>query len=148
MTAHPFLSPEWIEAVAAIRDEYRDQVGEPAVELRANVTVTESPFADDVIRGHLDSSGGALTVDVGHLDEPDFTIELRYELAYQIFVERDAQAIVPILVGGQIKLTGDSSKILGLASAAAPPDPGSDQGRIAAELVRRIDAVTHHPGDD
>ena len=103
---------------------------------------------DTTVRGHLDSSGGALTVDTGHLDQADFTIELSYELAEQIFVDRDPQAIVPILLGGQIKLTGDSSKILGLAGAAAPPSPDTDEGRLAIEVVRRIDAITIHRSRD
>jgi hypothetical protein len=147
VSEYPFLSPEWIEAVAAIRDEYRDRVSPPSVGLRANVTVTEAPFAEPTVKGHLDSTGGALTVDVGHLAEADFAIEVRYEVAYQIFVERDPQSILPILLGGQIKLTGDSSKVLGLASAATPPDATTEEGRLAVEVIHRIDAVTLHPGD-
>jgi len=140
--AHPFLSPEWIEAVAGIRDEYRDRVGPTDVLIRANVTVTEAPFGETAIHGHIDTTGGALSLDQGHLDESDFAIELPYSLAREMFVERDPQAMLGALLGGQVKLTGDSSKVLGLAGMAAPPTEGSDHGDLAREVVRRIDEVT------
>lgn len=142
MTAHPFLSPEWIAAVSEIRDEYRDQVGPSPVEIRANVTVTDAPFDEPTIEGHIDTSGGAISLEVGHLDESDFGLEVPYDVAYQIFVDRDPQAVLGVLVGGQVKLTGDSSKILGLAGMATPPDPDSETASLAGEVIARIDAVT------
>lgn len=142
VTAHRFLSPEWIAAVAAIRDEYRDRVGTTEFAVRANVTVTQAPFDDPVVAGHVDTTGGALSIDEGHLDDSDFQIEVRYELARQLFVERDPQAIMSALLGGQVKLTGDSSKVLGIAGMAAPPTDDSETGALAREIVRRIDEVT------
>lgn len=148
MTAHLFLSPEWIDAVSAIRDEYRDQVGPSPVEIRANVTVTDAPFDEATIEGHIDTTGGALTLDVGHLSESDFALEVPYAIAHQIFVDRDPQAVLGVLVGGQVKLTGDSSKILGLAGMAAPADPDNEAAKMAAEVMHRIDAVTAKPPTD
>jgi hypothetical protein len=142
VSAFPFLSPEWITAVAAIRDEYRDQVSTTSFPIRANVTVTDAPFDEPTVCGHIDTTGGALSIDEGHLDDSDFAIEMPYHLAEQIFVDRDPQAVLAILVGGQMKLTGDSSKILGLAGMAAPPEEGSETATIAHEVMRRIDAVT------
>ncbi len=142
MSRHPFLSPEWIAAVAAIRDEYRDRVGDTDISIRANVSVTEAPFGDDTIKGHIDTTGGTLTLEVGHLDDSDFALEMRYSVAHQIFVDRDPQAIVGILIGGQVKLTGDSSKILGLAGLAAPPASESESTSLAREVMARIDAIT------
>lgn len=147
MTAYPFLSPDWIAAVAAIRDEYHEYVGETDFKIRANVTVTGAPFEETTVAGHIDTTGGALSLEVGHLDESDFAIELPYDLAYKMFVDRDPQAALSALIGGQVKLTGDSSKVLGLAGMAAPPDPTSDTGNLAREVVARIDAVTARPGD-
>jgi len=146
VTAHTFLSPEWIAAVAAIRDEYRDQVGTTEVAIRANVTVTDSPFPEPTVEGHVDTMGGALSIDEGHLDDSDFQIEVRYELARQLLVERDPQAIITALVGGQVKLTGDSSKVLGIAGMAAPPADDSDAASLAREVIRRIDEVTAKDG--
>lgn len=142
MTAHPFLSPEWINAVAAIRDQYRDRVGTPETEIRANVTVTGAPFDDPTVHGHVDTTGGALSIEEGHLDGSDFQIEVRYELARQLFVERDPQAVLTALVGGQVKLTGDSAKVLAIASMTAPPAEDSEEASLAREIVRRIDEVT------
>ena len=140
-----FLSPEWIDAVTAIRDEYRERVTAPDFPIKANVTVTETPFDDDRIVGHIDTTAGAISLEVGHLDDSDFAIEVTYAVAHQIFVDRDPQQLMTILVGGQIKLTGDSSKILSLASVAAPPSPDSDTGSLAREVIARIDAVTAQP---
>jgi hypothetical protein len=142
VTAHPFLSPEWITAVAAIRDQYRDRVDSPEIDIRANVTVTGAPFDDPTVHGHVDTSGGALSIDQGHLDGSDFQIEVRYELARQLFVERDPQTIITALVGGQVKLTGDSAKVLGIAGMATPPAEDSDEASLAREIIRRIDEVT------
>ena len=145
VTAHPFLSPDWIAAVAAIRDDYDGRLDTSGFAVRANVTVTDVPFAEPTIEGHIDTTGGVLSLEVGHLSDSDFTIELSYDTAHRIFVDRDPQAMAAILVGGEVKLTGDSSKILGLAGLAAPPEPGSDVADIAREVVRRIDAVTEKP---
>lgn len=142
VSAHPFLSPEWIVAVSVIRDEYRDRVGTTEILIRANVTITAAPFDEPHVHGHIDTTGGALSLDHGHLDESDFAIELSYELARQMFVERDPQAVLGALLGGQVKLTGDSSKVLGLAGMATPPAEDSDSGELAREVVRRIDEVT------
>jgi hypothetical protein len=142
VSRHRFLSPEWIVAVAAIRDEYRDRAGSTEISIRANVSVTETPFGHGTIEGHIDTTGGALTLEVGHLDDSDFALEMRYAVAHQIFVDRDPQAMVGILISGQVKLTGDSSKILALAGMAAPPGPESDTASLAREVMARIDAIT------
>ncbi|MEZ5247458.1 MAG: hypothetical protein R2707_20385 [Acidimicrobiales bacterium] len=144
MSAYPFLSPEWILAVAAIRDEYRDRVGPTEVAIRANVTVTEAPFEEPTIHGHVDTTGGTISLDQGHLDNSDFQVEVRYELARTLFVDRDPQAILGALLGGQVKLTGDSSKILGLAGMAAPPSGDSEAASLTREIAHRIDSVTAH----
>lgn len=144
---YPFLSPEWIEAVEAIRDEYRDRVTPPEHPIKANVTVTDAPFAESTIVGHVDTTAGAISLDRGHLDDSDFTIEMSYRVAQQIFVDRDPQALMTILVSGQVKLTGDSSKILGLAAVAAPPDPDSEVASLAREVAARIDRLTAPPAD-
>lgn len=141
MPTHPFLSPEWIIAVKAIRDEYGEHAGPPEVDLAANVIITSTPFGSDVC-GHLDARGTTIMLEEGHLDEPDFTLEMPYAVARQIFVDRDPQAIIPVLFGGQVKLTGDSSKILLLAGAFVPPDPGSDAAAIPREVLTRIDSIT------
>lgn len=142
VTVYRFLSQEWILAAAEIRDEYRDRVGPTEIAIRANVTVTEAPFDEPTIHGHVDTTGGAISLDQGHLGESDFHLEVRYELARTLFVDRDPQAILAALLGGQVKLTGDSSKILGLAGMATPAPDGAEAGALAREIAQRIDAIT------
>ena len=59
-----------------------------------------------------------------------------------VVVDRDPQAVVGILIGGQVKLTGDSAKLLSLAGMAGPPTEGSEGADLAREVIRRIDEVT------
>lgn len=141
MSSHLFLSPEWIAAVKEIRDDYADASATASIPVAANVIITSTPFGDDV-RGHLDARGSSIMIEEGSLDKPDFTIEMPYDLAKQIFVERDPNSLIPVLFGGKVKLTGDSSKILLLAGAFTPPEPGSDAAAVPREVLARIDAIT------
>ena len=101
--------------------------------------------------GHLDTNSGTLILNEGHLSEADFMIEMPYSLAYEIFVERDPAAVMPVLLGGQVKLTGDASKLLMLAdsvlAAETPPPGGSGDtaghlGSTARRMTEQIDAIT------
>ncbi|MXW61181.1 MAG: hypothetical protein F4003_05300 [Acidimicrobiaceae bacterium] len=146
MAAHEFLSPDWIRAVKQIRDELELGVQETDLGVRANVTIVDAPFEVPVVLGHLDTNSGTLILDEGHLGDADFGIEMPYSLAYEIFVERDPAAVVPVLLGGQVKLTGDSSMILLLADAILVADlsdgPAQGLGSTTSEMVKRIDAIT------
>ena len=150
---YPFLSPEWIAAMRELRAEYAvaeaaapDLGDNPTLQLAANVTVTDPPFADEAILGHIDTTGPTLMLEEGHLDSPDFGIELPWELAKQLFVDRDPAQVMPALLGGAIKLTGDSSKVLALASVLAPPAGGQTAADgapdVIRDVVRRIDEIT------
>ncbi len=143
MASHVFLTPAWIDEARAIRDEYADRLGAPGVDLRANVVVTGAPFTDEPIHGHIDTTVGFM-IDTGHLDDADVTLELSYETARAIFVERDVQATMQALFAGRIKVTGPgSSKLVALAPGLAEPggdDPGA--AAVAAEIARRVDAIT------
>ena len=99
--------------------------------------------------GHLDTNSGTLILDEGHLSDADFDLEMPYSLAYEIFVERDPAAVVPVLLGGQVKLTGDSSKILLLADFILPSDESLETdeglGSTAHKTIKQIDAITQRP---
>ena len=81
-------------------------------------------------------------IEEGHLDQPEFSLEVRYELAHQFFVQRDPTAVMPAIFAGQIKLTGDSSKVLMLAAQMAPPPEDDPRRGQLREIVARIDAIT------
>ncbi len=142
VSAHPFLSPEWIHAVREIRSEYTDRVGPVEFEVAANVTVIGAPFGTGEILGHIDATGPTLTIEEGHLPSPDFSLEVPYDLAQRLFVDRDPGQVMPALMGGQVKLTGDSSKILLLAGSIVPPPSDDERVSIAREVLRRIDEIT------
>jgi len=147
---YPFLSPEWIQAMQALRTEYADHEREADFDLAANVTVTNPPFGDGPILGHIDTTGAIVMIEEGHLDHADFGVEVEWQLAKQLFVDRDPTQVMPALMGGGIKLTGDSSKVLGLAAVLAPP-PGSTgpdgvpddvDVDVLRSLAQRIDEIT------
>lgn len=147
---HPFLSPGWIEAMRALRAEYAEHEREADFDLAANVTVTNPPFGDGPVLGHIDTTGAIVLIEEGHLDQPDFGVEVEWKLAKQLFVDRDPTQVMPALMGGGIKLTGDSSKVLALASVLAPPPgaagpegvPDDVDVSVLRSLAKRIDEIT------
>ena len=77
---YPFLSLEWIAAMRELRAEYAEHDREVEFDLAANATVTELPSATAIL-GHIDTTGPALTIEEGHLDNADFGIEVPWEVA-------------------------------------------------------------------
>jgi hypothetical protein len=136
---HEFLSPEWIAAVPAIRDEYAGRVPPPSVVVRANVVVTDTPFPDGDVHGFVDTSQG-FAIESGRIDAPDFTASHDYETAKALFVEQDPQALLQAFFGGKIRLTGDASKLL----AMPLPKPGDTGPAVdfAREVADRVRAIT------
>lgn len=150
---HPFLSPEWIAAMRDIRADYAEHDREVEIDIAANVTVTDPPFGDGAILGHVDTTGPTLMIEEGHLDDADFGLEVPYAIAKQLFVDRDPSQVMPALMGGKFKLTGDSSKVLALASLISPPPSGATGVDALPEdadvptdvlrgIARRIDEIT------
>lgn len=147
---HRFLSPAWIDAVRQIRHELEPGDAATDMDVRANVTIVDAPFEERTVQLHLDTSSGTPLFDEGHLSGADFMIEMPYSLAYEIFVERDPAAVMPVLLGGQVKLTGDASKLLMLADsvlAAETTQGGSGDtdghlGSTARRMTEQIDAFT------
>lgn len=159
MEAFEFLSPEWIAAARALREEYRDRLSSPASSdgsgsgsgpgrpgsgagMVANIVVTGAPFDRPRIEGHVDTTAlaatGAPVIEEGHRGDADLTMELPYDLARGIFCRRDPQAFFEAVFAGRVKVTGDSSKLLLLPipSETAEPHP------LAAELAHRLDEIT------
>lgn len=130
--AHPFLSDAWIAAAREIREEFTSQVpaGENAVKL--NQVITDVPFGEGTLNAHLDTSGGELEMETGHLDDADVSITLDYETAKAVFL--DPQSAIQHFMAGKIKVQGDMTKLL--AVVQAPPDA------LAGEAQRRIAEIT------
>ena len=129
---YPFLSDEWLAAARRIREELKGEVpaGESTVKL--NQVITDVPFGEGTINAHLDTSGGELDLETGHLDDADVSITLDYETAKAVFV--DPQSAVQHFMAGKIKVQGDMTKLV--AVMQAPPES------MAGEAQRRIAQIT------
>ena len=132
---HPFLSDEWVAAARALREEYAGSA--PAVdhEVRINLVIVDVPFGDGTTEAHVDTSGGDLFVDLGHLADAELTLTLDYDTAKSLAIEGDPQAATQAFMGGRIKTQGDLTKLLMLI---AQPPPPSDEARELAERLRAI----------
>ncbi len=139
MASYPFLSPEWIEAARALRDEYADRTPTSPVEARVNVVVTDIPHGEaDELEGHIDTTSGQTIIDHGHLTEPELTITVDYTTARAAFVTRDQQEVMAAFLSGKILVEGDASKLLALQ----PGPPPAEVDELAEELYQKLDALT------
>jgi hypothetical protein len=132
--AHPFLSPEWIEAARKIREEYRGRPVTTPPAFKINHIVTDVPFGQSTIEAHTDTTSGDLEMDLGHVSNADVTVTLPYETAKAILVNGDTQAAMQAFMSGQIKVEGDLSKLMALQTAQVDP--------IALEAATRIKEIT------
>jgi putative sterol carrier protein len=131
---YPFLSDEWIEEAHAIRAEYKD--GTPTIDqsVRMNLVVTEIPFADADLRAHLDTTGGSLVIDKGHVDEADLTVTIDYFTAKAILVDRNPQAGMQAFMAGKVRVEGDMAKLMTIQTMP--------QGERADEMAERLRDIT------
>ena len=130
MAQYAFLSDEWLEAAKKIREEYAGKSSPPAHAVRMNQIITEVPFGDGSIDAHLDTSGGEMQMDMGHLENPDLTVTLDYVTAKAILVDGNPQAGMQAFMAGKIKVQGDMTKMMAMQSGT--PDP--TQAEIAAKI--------------
>ena len=131
MAQHPVLSDEWLEAAKKIREENAGaDAAPPAHAVRMNQVITDVPFGSGSIDAHMDTSGGDVQMDIGHLENPDLTVTLDYATAKAILVDGNPQAGMQAFMAGKIKVQGDMTKMMALQSGA--PDP--TQAEIAAKI--------------
>lgn len=130
MAQYAFLSDEWLAAAKNIREEYAGKSSPPAHAVRMNQIITEVPFGDGSIDAHLDTSGGEMQMDMGHLENPDLTVTLDYVTAKAILVDGNPQAGMQAFMAGKIKVQGDMTKMMAMQSGT--PDP--TQAEIAAKI--------------
>ncbi|GIU88883.1 MAG: SCP-2 sterol transfer family protein [Acidimicrobiia bacterium] len=122
--SYAFLSDEWLEAVARLREE---SGGGDGPDVTVDVTVTGGPDGDREL--HLGRGG----VGPGHVGAPTKLV-LPYDTARQMFVEGDQQAAMQAFMAGRIKVEGDMTKLMQLqGSGGAAADP---------QLLERIKALT------
>ncbi|MDQ1438766.1 MAG: hypothetical protein QOK43_2395 [Acidimicrobiaceae bacterium] len=134
MAKYPFLSEEWMAEARKIREEYRGKTQAPAHQVRMNQIITDVPFGDGNIEAHMDTTGGDLETELGHLENADVTLTLDYATAKAIFVDGNPQAGMQAFMAGKIKVQGDMTKLMAMQQTS--PDPA------AAEIQQRIKDIT------
>lgn len=112
MDKHPFMSPGWNAAAKALADEYRDRIDAPGDPVRMNIVVTATPFGDEQLKAFVDTHTGHPFPDEGELEDPDLTVTMGYSVARSIFVEGDETTLGSAFMSGEIKITGDMSRLL------------------------------------
>lgn len=130
MAKYPFLSDEWLEAAKKIREEAPGGGAAPAHAVKMNQIVTDVPFGDGTINAHMDTSGGDVQMDLGHLDAPDLTVTLDYATAKAILVDGNPQAGMQAFMAGKIKVQGDMTKLMAMQQGT----PDAAQAEIAAKI--------------
>jgi putative sterol carrier protein len=129
--AYKFLSDDWIAAARKIREETSQEQATPPQPLKMNLVITEVPFGEGSVQAHIDTTGGQVEMDLGHLDNPEVTATLDYDTARAIMVDSDPQVGMQAFMAGKIKLQGDMTKALAMQSGSADP-----------ELTRKIQEIT------
>jgi hypothetical protein len=130
------LSDEWLEEARRIRAEYDGKDTSVAQIVRMNLVVTGVPFGSAAMDAHMDTSGGELVLDTGHLEDPDLKVTIDYDTAKAILVEGNPQAALQALMAGRIRVEGDMTKLM--AFQTAPPGAGSG----AVEMATRLKEIT------
>jgi hypothetical protein len=111
--------------------------------------------ADGVVLAHADTGGPGLAVNVGPLADPDLTVSMDYQTAYDLLVTQKPNAALGAFLTGRIKLVGDLERLTqttGFDPAAIPQllaglgitgsSTLADIDPVAAEIGGRIRELT------
>lgn len=138
MTKHEFLSGQWIDAALAIRDEYAHELPDPPTPVRMNLIVTDVPHGDGDVAASIDTAETGLLPRLGHLEAPELTVTLEYDVAKSLFVEQDPEAVGQAFFSGRIRIDGDMTRIFLLQTL----EPDERQRAIAEEVNARLLDIT------
>ena len=136
LMTHPFLSEEWMAEAKAIREKYADQVPAVTAVIRINQVVTDVPFGDGEVRSFIDTSDGAMSMEIGELPDADATITTDYDTAKALFVDQDQAATMQAFMSGKIKVQGDMMKIMSMQTAI----PSNEVTDKISEEIKSITA--------
>lgn len=131
---HPFLSEEWMAEAKAIREKYADQVPAVTAVIRINQVVTDVPFGDGEVRSFIDTSDGAMSMEIGELPDADATITTDYDTAKALFVDQDQAATMQAFMSGKIKVQGDMMKMMAMQTGM----PQDDAAKAVAQEIKDI----------
>jgi SCP-2 sterol transfer family len=131
---HAFLSDEWMEAAREIRERHADEVPEITTVIRINQIVNDVPFGDGEVRSYLDTSSGAMIMELGELDEADATITTDYATAKALFVDQDQAVVMQAFMAGKITVQGDMMKLMAMQTAI----PSTEATETISEEIAAI----------
>lgn len=120
---HDFLSPEWFLAVEALP---LPEVPAGSPQIAMNVVV--SGLAQGDLELHLD--GGRLVR--GLQEGAATTVTVPYPVAKALFIKQDQQAAMQAFMSGQIKVSGDITKLMALSQVAPTPEQQAYAASILA----------------
>ena len=128
--AHPFMSNAWFDAILKIRDEIGEiPVNQAIQDIVINLVVTGGPDGDQEMHMKAGSFERGLAANA------PTKLTIPYEIARNLFVERDQQVAVEAFMAGQIKIDGDIGPLMQLRL----PREDSPESR---ELKDRIKEIT------
>ena len=127
---HAFLSPAWVDAAHRVYAGHADLAAAPTTSVRMNLVIEGVPFGTGALDAHLDTSQGIADLDLGHLEGPELTVRLDYELAKTVLVQGDVQAGAEAFLLGRVRIEGDVTKLLAFQQAT----PSPRQLRLAEEI--------------
>jgi hypothetical protein len=133
---YTFLSDEWMAATQEIRARFEEQLPPVTMSIRINQVITDVPFGEGTINAHIDTSGGSLVFDLGHLEEPDAEMMTDYETARAILVDRDPAIVMQSFMAGKIRVQGDMMKLMAMQTAI----PANEVSEQVAEEIAAITA--------
>jgi putative sterol carrier protein len=136
--SYEFLSQQWMDAARAIREKYADQAAAVTTSIRMNQVITEVPdgvHSDSTLRTYMDTSSGAIVMELGELEAPDLTVTTDYQTAYKIFVEQDQAAGMQAFMSGKIKVQGDMMKMMAMQTSMP-------QDEVAKTIAQEIKDIT------
>lgn len=118
--------------------EYRGRADQPTESIRLNVTVIRAPFTESAVLGHINTTDGSIVPDEGHLDDPDVSVTVPYDLARQLLVDPQPENVMIAFMSGEIEVQGDITLMMSLHDIEATPE----QQALAVEVVARLTAIT------
>ena len=136
MPSYPFLSDEWLDEARKIRAEYEGKTPPITHVVRMNLVVTQVPFSEEDVLAHMDTSGGELVLETGHIEDQDLKVTVDYVTAKAILVEGNPQAGMQAFMAGKVRVEGDMAKLMALQATPAAADPS------AAEMATRLRDMT------
>jgi hypothetical protein len=118
-----------------IREEYAGKGGGAGMPpMKMNQVITDVPFGEGTLDTHIDTTGGSMEMDEGHIDGAEVKLTVPYSVAKALFVDNNPQVAMQAFMSGQIKVEGDMTKLMAMQGGA--PDA------TATEMAAKIAEIT------